>query len=354
MRFATSRSRNHFAGLVAVALLTVAIAACGSSNNAKPDTGVTPDASGKSDAAGDARADVRVDAVRDTTPPPQDVQNPLCQGISPTTDFSDPYVIADFDMGNDQTFAQFGSGTVSGGTYPAVGTGYPFTDVSGFNWHISGTVGPTDDAHFGIYWLCTLSNASGGCLLDVSRFKGISFKIKGNAGPDNQMTLSLGRAENDTNAQNAMCGSCVVPASSDASAGDYCRGPRTTFTVPADCSETTVTLLWTDFHGGSPHDSLDPHQVTGILWVFHDPAAPDGGTGNDGGTDAPADAPMSTGDGSASDAGMCSDDGGVCEAGAPGPGSGGTGSDDGGADDASSGPGYNADITIDDITLVPF
>ena len=96
-------------------------------------------------------------------------------------------------------------------------------------------------------------------------------KVKGYAGPDHQMTLSLGRAENDTNSQNAMCGNCVVPAGSDASAADYCRGPRTNFTVPADGSETTVTLYWTDFHDGSPHDSIDPHQVTGILWLFHRP-----------------------------------------------------------------------------------
>ena len=192
-------------------------------------------------------------SARDVPPAPVDVQNPLCAGVSPTTDFSDPYVITDFNMGNDQTFSAFGSGAVSGGTYPAVGTGYPFTDVSGHNWHITGTVGPRDDAHFGIYWLCTLPNASGGCMLDVSRFKGISFKVKGYAGPDHQMTLSLGRAQNDTNSQNAMCGNCVLPAGSDASAGNYCRGPRAIFTVPADGSETTVTLLWTDFHGGSPY-----------------------------------------------------------------------------------------------------
>jgi hypothetical protein len=280
---------------------------------------------------------VRVDVLRDTTPPPMDVQNPLCQGVSPTTDYGDPYVIADFNGGTDQTFAAFGNGMVSGGTYPGIGTGYPFTDVSGLNWHITGTVGPMDDAHFGIYWLCTLTNASGGCLLDVSRFKGISFKVKGYAGPDHQITLSLGRGENDPSVANAGCGSCVLPAGSDAAIGDYCRGPRTNFTVPADGSETTVTLVWTDFHGGSPHDSIDPHQVTGILWILHNPVVPDGGS--DSGTDAPVDAPVSTDDGSA----MCSDDGGACEAGA-----------DGGADDASTGPGYNADITIDDITLVPF
>ena len=344
MRFAPSSAGSRLRSCFA--LLALGISACGSSDKPKLEPGKDAGSDAKSDTAGDTRADVKADVARDVPPAPVDVQNPLCSGVSPTTDFSDPYVIADFETATDQTFAPFGTGMVSGGTYPALGTGYPFTDTSGLNWHISGTVGPTDDAHFGIYWQCTLPTASGGCLLDVSRFKGISFKIKGYAGPDHQMTLSLGRAENDTNSQNAMCGNCVVPAGSDASAGDYCRGPRVTFNLAPDGSERTVTLLWTDFHGGSPHDSIDPHQVTGILWVFHQPVVPDGGAGNDGGADAPADAPMSTADGSASDAGLCSDDGGVCEAGA--------GGDDGGASDASTGPGYNADITIDDITLVPF
>jgi len=334
--------RNHFVGLGAVALLAMGIAACGSSNKPKVEPGADAGTDGKTDTATDVRPDVKPDVRPDL--PPVDLGMPLCEGTEPTTDFLDPYVIMDFNDGSGTPFmGPNSSGLVGqGGTY-TTDPGYPVSDFSGNNWHLTGTVGPTDNAHFGIYWQCILPTAGGGCTLDVSRFKGIRFKVKGNAGPDHQMTLSLGRAQNDTNLQNAGCGSCKLPVGSDASTDDYCVGPRVFFTVPADGSEATVTALWTDFHGGSPYDSIDPHQITGILWIFHSPAAPDGGT------DAAVDAPMSTDDGSASDAGMCSDDGGTCDAGAPN-----AGGDDGSASDASTGPGYNADITIDDITLVPF
>ena len=335
-RFRSCFGVSQLVGLGAVALLALGISACASSSG-KPNPVVDAgpvDTGTVTDVRPDIKPDVRPDL------PPVDLGMPLCDGTEPTDDFLHPYVIMDFNDGSGTPFmGPHSNGLVGqGGTY-TTDPGYPVSDFSGNNWHLTGTVGPTDNAHFGIYWQCILPNAGGGCTLDVSRFKGISFKVKGNAGPDHQMTLSLGRAQNDTNLQNAGCGSCTLPAGSDASTDNYCVGPRVLFTVPADGSEATVTALWTDFHGGSPYDSIDPHQITGILWIFHSPAAPDGGAGNDGGVDAPV----------SSDAGLCSDDGGMCEAGAPE-----AGSDGGSASDASSGPGYNADITIDDITLVPF
>ena len=160
MRFAPSSAGSRLRSCFA--LLALGISACGSSDKPKLEPGKDAGSDAKSDTAGDTRADVKPDVARDVPPAPVDVQNPLCSGVSPTTDFSDPYVIADFETATDQTFAPFGTGMVSGGTYPALGTGYPFTDTSGLNWHISGTVGPTDDAHFGIYWQCTLPTASGG------------------------------------------------------------------------------------------------------------------------------------------------------------------------------------------------
>ena len=157
------------------------------------------------------------------------------------------------------------------------------------------------------------------------------------------MTLSLGRAENDPAPANAGCGTCVLPAGSDAAIGDYCRGPRVD--VPGagrrqrDDGHTAVDRL----PGGSPHDSIDPHQVTGILWLFHDPPAPDGGTGNDGGTDAPMrDRRRQRQRRRPVQRRRRHVRGGSARR------------PTAGASDASTGPGYNADITIDDITLVPF
>ena len=63
-----------------------------------------------------------------------------------------------------------------------------------------------------------------------------------------------------------------------------------------------------DLVGGSPNASVDPRQLTGILWYFHDAPPADGGT----------------------DAGAA----------------------DGGAD--GGGPSYHVDFTIDNITFLPF
>ena len=64
-------------------------------------------------------------------------------------------------------------------------------------------------------------------------------------------------------------------------------------------------------NGISPQASIDPHQLTGILWFFHDPSA---------------------------DGGSLSADGGIFDAGADGP----------------TGPSYPVDFFIDDIKFLPF
>src|SRR3954470_24311795 len=111
MRFAPSSSgsrfrscfgtRSQLLGLGAVSLLAFGISACASSSGTPNPVVDAGPGEGKSDAASDVRSDVRTDVARDVPPAPVDVPNPLCSGVSPTTDFSDPYVIADFEMGND-------------------------------------------------------------------------------------------------------------------------------------------------------------------------------------------------------------------------------------------------------------
>jgi hypothetical protein len=286
----------------------------------------------------DVRSDARIDVGQDL--PPVDVPNLLCEGVQPTMDFSTPYVVANFDTGSNQAFSPFGSGDpVSGNTYISSGV---IEDFGTSDWHLTGTV--AGDEHFGISWGCSLPSTGGGCTLDTSRFKGIRFKVKGNVGPDNAMTLSLGRAENDPQPVNAGCGTCVVPTDSDASTSDYCRGPRVVF--PVGPTERTVTILWTDFADGSPHASIDPHQLTGILWIFHPPVASDSA---DGGADAGDVSDAATTDSStAADAGTGIDpDGGVMIV--DGDASTGTSSDG-----SVAGPSYPVDVTIDDIELVPF
>jgi hypothetical protein len=166
-------------------------------------------------------------------------------------------LIADFGTFSNATFGSFGIDNVTGGTYVSGQDTYLMEDFGGANWHLTG-VAYGQQSYFGLYWNC--ANAPGsGCTLDVSRYTGIQFTIKGNVGPDHQLGFSVGRREDDTATENAQCGTCVAtstPTSVD------CHGPRKT-----------------DLTGGKPIDSLTATvPITGIIWFFHDLGA-DAGSG---------------------------------------------------------------------------
>jgi hypothetical protein len=334
------------------AVLSAGLGAC--KDNALPvdsrDAAAVDTGSHPTDVAAEVKADVPIDRGQDLPPTDVVVVNPLCQGVPPTANTSDPYVVANFDNANDSTFSPFGSGEpISGGTYTSGGVQQ---DFSGQNWRLAGTVASGDE-HFGIYWTCSLPTAGGGCTLDTSRFRGMRFTVKGNVGPDHAMSFSLGRAENDPSVANAGCGSCTVPATSDAAVGDYCRGPRVMYNVPDDGQPHTITVLWTDFTDGSPHASIDPHQLTGMLWIFHPPATTDGGASDAG--DAGSDGPMSMPDADATDAPASTTDGATDAPASTGDAATDAGDNDAGASDAlPPGQGYSVDITVDDIQLVPY
>jgi hypothetical protein len=293
-----------------LSILALVIGGCSSKSSNNTDSGVDSgpvdapmDHTTTPDVPKDTGVDKGKDAVVDTFKPPTDVRDTngsICTGIAPTAP-----LISDFSSQSNATFGMFGQDPVVGGTYVSpTATGLNMEDFSAMNWHISGQVFGHQD-FFGIYWNCVAA-ASGGCTLDVSQWKGISFTISGNVGPDNAIGFTMGRSDNDTATENATCGTCVKAADA-ATSEDSCRGPRTTVTVPTDHTTVkTVTLNWADLTGGHPQDSLDPHQLTGILWFFHD---------------VPADAGTSSGD-----AGT----------------------------DGSTGPSYAVDFTIDDVKFVPF
>ncbi len=303
-------------GCGSLGFLALVIGGCSSksnnNNDSSVDTGTSPDVhadTGNTDVPKDTgpKPDVQPDVKIDKGPSDvPDTHGSICTGVAPTD-----ALISDFSMQNNSTFG-VPPAPITGGTYVKAASLDP-EDFTASNWHISGTVaGHTD--FFGIYWNCAAA-ASTGCTLDASQWAGISFTIKGNVGPDNAIGFTMGRAEDDVESLNANCGTCVAPA--DAAADDACRGPRTTVTVPSDGTTVkTVTLMWADLVGGSPQASIDPHQLTGILWFFHDPAAStDGGTtSTDGGADGGVDAPS----------------------------------------DGSSSSGYHVDFVIDDVKFVPF
>ena len=391
----TSRRSPPWSRSILAAVWGVGLAACGSSGgNGKKDGGsdatTEHPADGGSDAGGaggtggggtgggGAGGD---DAATDG--PGAEVANPLCEGVAPAldTDADGNGIIADFNgTSNSVVFGAFGvDATATGGTYYSTAL---TEDLSANNWHLTGTI--VGKQLMGLWWQCSLPTTSGGCTLNLSRFKGIRFTVKGNAGPYHALLFTLGRAENDPYNKNAYCGSCDLAA--DAGEEGHCVGPALEVPVPADGTASTVTVLWTDFHGGIPHDSIDPRQITGIQWRFHEPGTPDGGTGGAsdasggsdangasdaaGGNDAVAgnDAADASGGNDAANDDAANDDAANDDAAnddaanddaaaADGGTDGGVGADGGsadGGDDGPPAPSYPGDITIDDIVLVPY
>jgi hypothetical protein len=402
-----SRASSLLFSAAGVIALGLAVGACSSSPSAQPDGGgggsgaAGAGGGGHSGSSGSGGTGGRGGTTGNDggmdAPSSTDAPNPLCQGVTPAFDYdtSGDAIVANFDVGSFAFGSVATNFTASGGTYA---TSDLTEDFSNASWHLTGTVGATTEL-MGLWWQCTTPAATGGCDLDLSRFKGIRFTVKGNAGPDHALWFTLGRAQNDPNAKNAMCGSCDLPA--DASEEGHCVGPGLDIAVPANGDTATVTVLWTDFHSGIPFDSIDPHQITGIQWRFHAPPGLDGGVVDGGGADGGGGSGGSGGGsggsgggsggsgggsggaaagstGAAGGAGGAAGDtggaggaagdtggtggvtggGGAGAAGAgaagTGGGSGATGTADGGSADGPSGPSYMGDITIDDIVLVPF
>jgi hypothetical protein len=309
---------STFLGIGCLMWLVAGAAGCGSSTPAKTDSGVdsgvdkgaggsagtdagqdTPMDKGmaaKGGAGGNSgggQGGFTVDAQPDT---PLCEPSPATQPVNSTA--SSPGVIANFNDGTDTAFGILGIDQVIGQSYI---TSSLMADFTNSNWHITGTVSD-DKTFFGFWWNCTMS-PTGGCTLDVSKYKGISFTIKGTSvGPSGMLGFTVGRASNDSKSENAMCGACT--AQGDASTEESCHGPRVFPMLPTGTTAVTKSYLWSDFTGGKPQDSADPQHLTGILWYFLPPPAGDGGT-------------------SSADAGP-----------------------DGG------GPSYNVDITLDDIQFI--
>lgn len=154
--------------------------------------------------------------------------------------------------------------TLSGGTFVyGAASGGLTSDVTGDNWHISGSV--ADYSGFGVFFAnCTKA--------DLSAYKGITLTISGNAGTS-PITMSVGTAANEITSawleENG--GTDVVPnfGRCTPTTGQYdgsCAAPTTTITVGN--SPETVEILWADLTGGAPDASVTPSEITAISWYF--------------------------------------------------------------------------------------
>jgi len=166
-------------------------------------------------------------------------------------------------------------GAWPGGTffYPMGGSALS-SDVSGRDWHLSGTV--SEISGFGLY-------LSGCQQLDASSFRGVAFTLWGSIGAEGQLVFFVGTAENQVSHEwlnehksspsdpnePPNLGRCTpVSARYDGS----CREPRLTLGVNEE--PTQVSVLWPTLSEGCPADMVNPGEITAMAWYF--PQSPDG------------------------------------------------------------------------------
>ena len=200
---------------------------------------------------------------------------------TPTTPLITDFTYTAVDGGTPAPEVSFGDfkTTFSGGTYiypDSVGVLPPLpaltSDMSGSNWHITGTVGTYSG--LGLYW-----NISGGvacALLDASAFKGIKMTISGSVPAPNTLNLSVSTAA-DTISTDWYAKYTVAPATYSPTFGrcnppgsnqydQTCSAPSKV--IPVTATPTTVTVLWADLTGGKPSPSVTPKELTGMSFYF--------------------------------------------------------------------------------------
>jgi hypothetical protein len=183
-------------------------------------------------------------------------------------------LITDFTYvpGGATTAVHFGNGTSLSGTeyvYPTSGT-YPLTsDVTGNDWHISGTVG--DYSGFGLTF-------DGCSRIDASAFHGISFTISGSVPQGSAITMGIGTL-NDTLASSWLNshggdgssnpGRCIPTVGTNRFTQTSCVDA--VVVIPIQATPTVQTIRWTDFNGGRPEANVTASDILSFYWSLPSP-----------------------------------------------------------------------------------
>jgi hypothetical protein len=187
-------------------------------------------------------------------------------------------VLLDFEtVGDDPTQAVFGDfeAELSGGTYvypqlSLIGPGAAprglVSDVAAGDWHISGSV--IEQSGFGVFLDCQL--------LDASRFVGLAFRISGNVGNADAVTLLVGTASNDVSSEWLVeNGADSAPRSGRCTPVDNeydgtCNQAR--IEIPVSAQPREVVVPFTALGDGSPEPSVNPTELTTLGWALPMPA----------------------------------------------------------------------------------
>jgi hypothetical protein len=250
-----SRIENLSRSLVALLCLGGGLVAC-TTQEATPNGsgGSTPPTGTGGTTVGSGGSTGAVSGLGTLCPPPQDLISDFAYTPS--------------DAGTSTTAPRFGSaGTLQGGGsfYPDSGANAIKSDLTGGNWHFTGTVG--DYSGFGLYFdLCDR--------VDASAFTGISFMVSGNVP---SITFGVGTVDDTptgawmlspggkTTAKPTDSGRCT-PTSGSQYYHPGCADPMTQ--IPVTASPTLQKVTWAALTGGTPVASPNPKEITTIYWFF--------------------------------------------------------------------------------------
>jgi hypothetical protein len=179
--------------------------------------------------------------------------------------------ISSFNLAPDSTSnTSFGAeAAFAGGTffYPDVATALT-SDLSGDDWHISGTVDSVSG--FGLFF-------SGCSRIDASAYGGIAFRLWGRLEPPGSLVFFIGSAAHQVSST-WLKAQQLAPSDADEPANlgrciplaqrydNTCREPR--IGLPVTETPTLVQVHWRDLVGGCPEASVNAAEVTSIAWYF--------------------------------------------------------------------------------------
>ena len=253
-----------------------------------------------------------------------------CANTAPTaaliTDFSN--LVANATSAGNYTFA----GGVLGGTFTYQPNALTLDTLGTTALNIKGNVKAYDG--FGLYFNTCYNAAAAG-------YTGISFSVKGNAGPKGKLNFRVQSNGNTLIDTPNMKGQCVSTA-----ADTYMDCHNASFDIPVTTTATVISVNFSQLTGGAPLASVTGNDIVGLEWAFDWTPGSTGtaGAGAGGASGGSGGASGGSGGASGGSAGK-GGSGGASAAGA------GVGGGSAGAAPAAGGP-YDADITIDDIKFI--
>jgi hypothetical protein len=174
-----------------------------------------------------------------------------CAGMKPSSSLVTEFMDL---MPNATSAGQFTfTAGVPGGTFSYQPADLMVADTSGAM-HVTGTVKNYDG--FGVYFTaCT----------DASAYTGVSFNIKGNAGPTGKLSFRFQSNANTAVDTVNKKGTCMVPAGT-VDTYPLCHDAIFDITVTEGGGE--VAVKFSDVMGGVPVATVDGKDLVGIQWAF--------------------------------------------------------------------------------------